>query len=252
MGIVNALDIKNLSVSYNSKTALENIDVAVEPEQLVGIIGPNGAGKSTLIKAVLGLLKPEQGQISFFGQPLKKSHKKIAYVPQQSDIDLDFPITVEEVVLMGRYPHIKWWRRADKKDYEIVTRFLKEVGTEELRNKQIGELSGGQRQRVFLARALTQEADIFFLDEPFSGIDMASEEIIIKLLKKLRDQGKTIFVVHHDLSKVEEYFDSLLLLNKQLISYGKSTEVFNVKALQEAYQGNLTVIPGHSQLVVTC
>ncbi|MBB5174223.1 metal ABC transporter ATP-binding protein [Texcoconibacillus texcoconensis] len=247
-----AVQVKNLSVSYYGHTALEDISFEASPKQLIGIIGPNGAGKSTLIKAIMGMVSKNDGEVTALGQSISKVRKRIAYVPQRSMIDFDFPVLVEDVVVMGSYPHLKWWKRPGKKEREIALDCLRQVGMLEYRKRQIGELSGGQQQRVFLARALAQDGDVFFLDEPFAGIDVSSENIIIDLLRKLRDEGKTIFVVHHDLSKVEEYFDSLMLLNKKLIGYGDKAKVFQPDLVSEAYNGNIAMLSDEGgKMVVT-
>ena len=244
------LKVSNLSVSYNGKIAFSNISFTADPSQIIGIIGPNGAGKSTLIKAIMGLVQVDEGSIEIMNQHLTKTYKKIAYVPQRSLIDFDFPVLVEDVVLMGRFPHLKWWEFPGKKDYEMVMKCLEQVDMVKYRKRQIGQLSGGQQQRVFIARALAQEAELFFLDEPFAGIDMASENMIMTLLKDLRDKGKTLFVVHHDLSKAEIYFDSLILLKNKLIAYGNKDEVFQIDRLKEAYDGKVATFPGQEQLMV--
>lgn len=242
--------VENLAVSYNGKNVFSNISLSVEPKQLVGIIGPNGAGKSTLMKAIMGLIKVDRGSVKINNDSISKSRHKIAYVPQRNSIDLDFPLLVEDVVMMGRFSHIKWWCFPSNDDKEKVTEALKKVSMVEYRHRQIGQLSGGQQQRVFLARALAQEAEIFFLDEPFAGIDMTSESMIMTLLKELRDSGKTLFVVHHDLSKAESYFDSLVLLKNKLIAYGKKEEVFQVDRLKEAYDGKVAMFADKNGLMV--
>ncbi|MDQ0338176.1 ABC-type Mn2+/Zn2+ transport system ATPase subunit [Caldalkalibacillus uzonensis] len=236
------VEVQNLSVAYHDEMALQQVSFTVTNQTLVGIIGPNGAGKSTLIKAIMGLVPSLTGKVTIFNQPVSKVRKRIAYVPQRNTIDQDFPVLVEDVVLMGRYPHLKWWQRPTAKDRQIAEQCLEQVGMLNLRKRQIGELSGGQQQRVFLARALAQEADLFFLDEPFAGIDITSEQIIINLLRTLREKGKTLFVVHHDLSKVEEYFDQIVLLNKQLIGYGAKEEVFQLDLISKAYNGQVALV----------
>ncbi|MCZ0704437.1 ABC-type Mn2+/Zn2+ transport system ATPase subunit [Natronobacillus azotifigens] len=250
MGASKAIEVSDLSVSYHGQKALEDISFSIEQQQLVGIIGPNGAGKSTLMKAVLGLIISCKGKITVLDRNINTVRKKVAYVPQRNDLDMDFPVLVEDVVLMGRFPHLTWYGRPKEKDREIARKCLDQVGMSEYRRRQIGELSGGQQQRVFLARALAQEADIFFLDEPFAGIDVTSERIIIDMLKSLRDQGKTLFVVHHDLSKVESYFDHLILLNKRLVAYGKPDEVASVDNIEEAYRGSAIILSGENGKVV--
>ncbi|MCE5318703.1 MAG: metal ABC transporter ATP-binding protein, partial [Parachlamydia sp.] len=202
---------------------------------LVGIVGPNGAGKSTFIKTALGLVQPLAGRIEFFGLPLKKVRKRVAYVPQRETVDWNFPITVRDLVLMGRYGQLglfRWPRQADKMSAE---RYLDMVGMAQYANRQISQLSGGQQQRVFIARALLQDADLFFLDEPFSGIDMATEKVVMELLHQLKQKGKTVFVVHHDLNTVERYFDWMILLNMRLVAAGPTSEVFHAESLYATF-----------------
>lgn len=235
------IDVQHLSVSYYGKHVLEDVSFSFQTGKLIGILGPNGAGKSTLIKAMIGLIPKEAGTINIVNQPLKHVRKKIAYVPQRSNIDWDFPIVVKDTVLLGTYPKLALFRRPSKADHDWALQCLRKVGMEAFQNNQIGELSGGQQQRVFIARALAQNADYFFLDEPFVGVDAASEAVIIDILKELRDEGKTVFVVHHDLSKVESYFDEIILLNKLLVAYGPVPHVFKPEWLQQAYK-----IPFHT------
>ncbi|WP_026689227.1 metal ABC transporter ATP-binding protein [Alteribacter aurantiacus] len=249
MSLHETIDVRELSVHYHGHLALKNINFSVDKGQLIGVIGPNGAGKSTLIKAILGLEK-SNGDVSVFGETIKTYRKQISYVPQRNTIDWDFPVRVEDVVLMGRYAHIPWYKRSSKRDRELAKEALVKVGMEEFSKRQIGELSGGQQQRVFIARALAQNADVFFLDEPFVGIDVKSEEIIVNLLHQLRDSGKTIFVVHHDLSKVEKYFDQLILLNQELISAGAVKDVYTPEFLKRAYQGSAAVLDDKDGIVV--
>lgn len=235
------VEVKQLTVSYDGNEVVQNISFSFDTGQLIGVIGPNGAGKSTLMKAMLGLIHRNSGQIKIHNESLEKFRKKIAYVPQRTNIDWDFPILVRDTVLLGTYPHLGLFKRPGKKEKELAAHCLREVGMEDYAKRQIAELSGGQQQRVFLARALAQQADFFFLDEPFVGIDVASEKVIIGILQKLRDEGKTIFVVHHDLSKVEEYFDALILINKQLIQSGAVKNVITPELMTKAYSmdGNL-------------
>ncbi|AQU79482.1 MULTISPECIES: metal ABC transporter ATP-binding protein [Planococcus] len=240
--MVPAVKVENIQVSYFGRPAIEAIDLTLEQGKVLGIIGPNGAGKSTLLKALLNLVSIDQGSIEIFGETLKENRKRIAYVPQRNQYDWDFPIHVLDTVLIGTYPNLGIFKRPKKKDKEWAYECLKKVGMEEFSNRQIGELSGGQQQRVFLARALAQKADIFFLDEPFVGIDVSSEEMIVKLLKDLRDQGKTVVVVHHDLSKANEYFDELLLLNKQVIQFGNPQQVLRPEVMRKAYESELSFL----------
>lgn len=239
--MIQSLDIKNLSVSYGDNKVLDDINMSMDNGKLIGIIGPNGAGKSTFLKAALGLIPKDSGEVLFCGEPLNKVRTKIAYKPQSSLIDWDFPITVEDTVLLGTYPKLGLFKRPGQKEKDLAMECLEQVGMEDFSTRQINELSGGQQQRVFLARSLAQEAECFFLDEPFVGIDMASEKIMIDILKKLRDQGKTIFVVHHDLMKVGNYFDDVILLNKNLIAAGPVKDVFTPKLVEEAYGTQLSL-----------
>ncbi|SDO34417.1 metal ABC transporter ATP-binding protein [Halobacillus aidingensis] len=232
-----ALSIKNLHVSYYGNEAVKEVSLTVHPGNLVGIIGPNGAGKSTFLKAMLNLIPRDKGEIKLLGKTVKEVRKKIAYVPQRNDIDWDFPITVLDAVLIGTYPNLKLFKRPNKKDKEWAMECLRRVGMEDFSKRQIGELSGGQQQRVFLARALAQKAELFFLDEPFVGVDVSSEETIVRILKELCWQGKTVIVVHHDLSKANDYFNQLILLNKELIGFGSVQEVFQTEIIEKAYQG---------------
>lgn len=234
--MIQTIDVNDLNVSYYGKEVVKNASFSVERGKLIGIIGPNGAGKSTLMKAVLGLIPKDRGEVSFSGATLKETRKKIAYVPQRSNIDWDFPILVKDAVLLGTYPNLGIFHRPKKQHKVLALDCLEQVGMAEFAKSQIGELSGGQQQRVFLARALAQKADYFFLDEPFVGIDVSSEEIIITILKKLRDSGKTLFVVHHDLTKVQSYFDDLILINKEIIGAGPVADVFHPELMQTAYQ----------------
>lgn len=237
-----ALQVENLSVSYRGNLAIDNINFTIKQGNLVGIIGPNGAGKSTLIKAILQLIKSDCGTVKIFNDDLKNVRQKLAYVPQRTQIDWDFPITVIDTVLIGTYPKLGIWRRPKRSEKDWAYECLQQVGMENYAKKQIGELSGGQQQRIFLARALAQRADIFFLDEPFVGIDIASEGTIIKILKQLRNEGKTIFVIHHDLTNVKKYFDKVILLNKQLIKYGPVAEVFIKEYLTATFKAEYSIM----------
>lgn len=240
--MIPAIKLQNVDVSYYGRTAIEGVDLTLEQGKVLGIIGPNGAGKSTLLKALLNLVSIDKGSIEILGETLKENRKRIAYVPQRNEYDWDFPIHVLDAVLIGTYPNLGIFKRPKKKDKEWAYECLKKVGMEDFSHRQIGELSGGQQQRVFLARALAQKADIFFLDEPFVGIDVSSEQMIVKLLKDLRDQGKTVVVVHHDLSKANEYFDELLLLNKQVIEYGSPQQVLKPEIMRRAYESELSFL----------
>ena len=240
--MTHALAVENITVSYHGRSAIEAIDLTLERGNILGIIGPNGAGKSTLLKAILNLISIDSGSIKIFGGSLKENRNRIAYVPQRNQYDWDFPIHVMDAVLIGTYPSLGIFKRPKKSDKAWALECLEKVGLAQYANRQIGELSGGQQQRVFLARALAQKADLFFLDEPFVGIDMASEGMIVKLLKDLRDEGKTVVVVHHDLSKAKEYFDELLLLNKQLVQFGRPAEVLRPEVMRKAYESELAFL----------
>ncbi|WP_054949311.1 metal ABC transporter ATP-binding protein [Numidum massiliense] len=231
-----AMSVHNLYVSYYGNEVIHDVSFSVQPHNLVGIIGPNGAGKSTMLKAVLGLVPKDRGEIEIFGQAVRDVRNKVAYVPQRSDIDWDFPITVLETVLLGTYPSLGVFRRPRKKEKKWARQCLETVGMQDFANRQIGELSGGQQQRVFIARALAQNADLFFLDEPFVGIDVTSEEMIVSILKELRDAGKTVLVVHHDLSKVNNYFNELIVINKELVGCGPVEQVFQPEVMLKAFQ----------------
>ena len=236
------ISIKGLSVSYEKKRVLTNIFLNFKAGNLYGVIGPNGAGKSTLFKAILGLIDINAGTIKIEGEPIKTKRKKVVYVPQKSEVDWSFPATVYDIVLMGRYPHKKIFQRQNTEDYSIAMEALEEVGISDLKDRQIGALSGGQQQRVFIARALCQQAEIFLLDEPFVGVDMTTEEHIIKILKKLASQGKTLLVVHHDLSTVPEYFNKVLLLNQRKIAFGDTDVAFTAEHIAQAYSGQLPIL----------
>ena len=236
------VNVSNLTVSYYGNEVIRNISFTFNTGNLIGIIGPNGAGKSTLMKAILGLIPRDSGKIGICGQPVKSIRKNIAYVPQRSNIDWDFPILVRDTVLLGTYPKLGIFRRPKKSDKEWAQHCLEKVGMQNFSKRQIAELSGGQQQRIFLARALAQKADFFFLDEPFVGIDVASEEMIIRILKNLRDEGKTVFVVHHDLTKVEDYFNELILINKELIESGPVQNVIRPELMTKAYSMDFNLL----------
>jgi len=232
---MNAAKVEKLTVNYDKTPVLWEVDFEIPEKQLVGVIGPNGAGKSTLLKTMLGILKPLSGSVSLFGQSYKEVRKKVAYVPQRTSVDWNFPINVLDVVLMGRYGKLgplKWIKKGDR---NAAKEALERVGMLSFAERQISELSGGQQQRVFLARALLQEADLYFMDEPFAGIDMATEKALIELLISLKAEGKTMLIVHHDLTTVKSYFDWVILLNSCLIACGPVQQVFNEENLKKAY-----------------
>lgn len=234
-----AIEVRNLTVSYGASPALLDVSVAIEPDQLVGVIGPNGSGKSTLIKAILGFVPPDVGEVRIAGQLVDKVKGQVAYVPQRGAVDWDFPITVQEVALMGRYQKIPWYRSPAKADREATLEALSMVRMEDFAQRQIGQLSGGQQQRVFLARALAQGADILLLDEPFAGVDAATERAILDVLERAKKAGKTLVVVHHDLATAAEYFDNLILLKQRLYAYGPPRVVLQEELLSQVYEGRL-------------
>jgi manganese/zinc/iron transport system ATP- binding protein len=236
------LEIHDLTVAYHKKPVLWGVDLAVPPGKLVGIVGPNGAGKSTLIKAAMGLLPVSSGWVKVFGEPVAKNFRRVGYVPQRESVDWDFPVSVMDVVLMGRYGKLGLLRRPTAADRDKARECLDKVKMLPYANRQISNLSGGQQQRVFLARALAQESDLYFMDEPFAGVDAATEAAIIALLHELRAAGKTLLVVHHDLPTARNYFDMLLLLNMRVVAFGPTEEVFNYETLQKTYGGRLTIL----------
>ena len=236
------ISIEDLSFSYERKRVLSNIYLKVEPGHIYGVLGPNGAGKSSLFKAILGLLDITSGDIQVNGLPIEAMRKEVVYVPQKSEVDWNFPATVYDVVLMGRYPHKKVFTRINAADHAKAKAAMAELDILDLQKRQIGELSGGQQQRVFLARALCQEAEIFLLDEPFVGVDITTEEKIIQVLKNLAAEGKTLLVVHHDLSTVQAYFDQVILINQRLVAYGPTSEVYVEDNIAKAYGGQLPIL----------
>jgi manganese/zinc/iron transport system ATP- binding protein len=236
------LEVHDLTIAYRHTPVVYGVDFVVPAGQMVGIIGPNGAGKSTLLRGIMGLLPLSNGWVQFFGDTLARSRRRIGYVPQRESVDWDFPVCAADVVLMGRYGHMGLWQRPSTADQAVAAECLAMVGMQAFAGRQIGELSGGQQQRVFLARALAQRSDLYLLDEPFAGVDAATETIIIQILRQLRDQGKTILAVHHDLPTARQYFDRLLLLNQHRVAYGPTAEVFTYDNLQRAYGGRLTLL----------
>ncbi|WP_299151709.1 metal ABC transporter ATP-binding protein [uncultured Tateyamaria sp.] len=234
------LAIRGMTVSYGQNPAVFSVDVTVRAGAMTAIVGPNGAGKSTLLKATLQVIKPLAGTVSVFGKPLAQMRDRIAYVPQRASVDWDFPTRVIDVVLMGMYRQLGLLGRVRRHHHEAAMASLTRVGMADFATRQIGQLSGGQQQRVFLARALAQEADIYVLDEPFAGVDAATEKAIIAVLKELRDAGRTVLAVHHDLVTVPEYFDDVVLLNTQVVAAGPVAEVFTDANLQATYGGRLT------------
>jgi len=234
-----AIVVNDLTVAYRDRPVLWDIDVVVPPGVLMAIVGPNGAGKTTLIKAILGLVQSAAGEVMIFGKPYKEQRRLVGYVPQRGSVDWDFPTTVLDVVMMGRYGALGWFRRPGRTERDAAMRALEHVGMAELSGRQISQLSGGQQQRVFLARALVQDAAVYLMDEPFQGVDARTEHAIVGLLQELRGQGKTVVVVHHDLQSVPEYFDWVMLLNVRRIALGPVSEVFNEENLRLTYGGKL-------------
>ena len=233
------LAVTGLTVAYARKPVLWNIDFTANPGRLGAIVGPNGAGKSTFLKATLGLVPALAGEVWVFGEPLSRQRHRVAYMPQRSDVDWDFPASSIDVVVMGLYRQIGWLRPVRRRHREEAMSYLETVGMADFAQRQIGQLSGGQQQRVFLARSLAQKADLYFMDEPFAGVDAATEKAIVKVLDDLKSDGKTVLVVHHDLETVYEYFDDVLLLNIRKITSGAVEDVFTEEALQRAYGGRL-------------
>jgi manganese/zinc/iron transport system ATP- binding protein len=239
------LEVERLTVSYNTP---DNVVVAeasftVSGPGLIGIIGPNGAGKSTLIKAIVGAITPDAGAVRVVGQTGRAALAALTYVPQRGAVDWDFPVTVRDVVEQGRWGQRGLLGRLTSEDRDLIDGALERVGLTALASRQIGELSGGQQQRVFLARALAQRGQVYLLDEPFVGVDAATEAAIIAVLRELREQGRAILVVHHDLSTAPGYFDEILLLNRSVVAWGPTREVFTRELLQRAYGGKLAVLP---------
>ncbi|MCY7876332.1 manganese ABC transporter ATP-binding protein MntB [Bacillus spizizenii] len=236
------VELDNVTVAYHKKPVLQEISLQVPEGKLIGIIGPNGAGKSTLIKTILGLVPRASGDISIYGKDYKDQRTRIGYVPQRGSVDWDFPTNALDVVLMGRYGRIGLLKRPKKADVDMAKAALEKVGMLDYAKRQISQLSGGQQQRVFLARALCQDADIYFMYEPFAGVDAATERAIMTLLAELKEKGKTVLVVHHDLQTAEDYFDWILLLHLRKIAFGPAENVFTIENLQKTYGGRLTFL----------
>jgi manganese/zinc/iron transport system ATP- binding protein len=232
-----AIEVTDLTVAYGAKPVLWDIDLSVPPGTLMAVVGPNGAGKTTLIKAILGLIPAAAGQVLIYGKPYEEQRDLVGYVPQRGSVDWDFPTSVLDVVTMGRYGALGWFRRPGKEQRRQALEALDKVGMADYANRQISQLSGGQQQRTFLARALVQDARVYFMDEPFQGVDATTERAIITLLKELRAAGKTVVVVHHDLQTVQEYFDWVTLLNVRRIASGPVDEVFTEENLRLTYGG---------------
>jgi manganese/zinc/iron transport system ATP- binding protein len=244
-----ALETHDLTVAYHQRPVLYGVDLAVPPGRLVGIMGPNGAGKSTLIKAIMGIIPPIGGWVKIFGEPARHALTRVGYVPQRESVDWDFPVNVMDVVIMGRYGRLGLCRRPRAADREIARACLEKVGMLPYADRQIANLSGGQQQRVFLARALAQESDLYLMDEPFAGVDATTEAAIVTLLQELKARGKTILVVHHDLTSARQYFDMMILINMRLVAFGETADVFTTELLQKTYGGRLTILSEMAQEV---
>lgn len=243
------LEIHDMTVAYHRKPVLWDIDLTVPESSLIAILGPNGAGKSTLMKACLGLIQKASGRVDIYGLPYEKQRSLVGYVPQRESVDWDFPVSALDVVLMGRYGHLGWFKRPTQEDREFAMDCLRKVAMEDYAHRQISQLSGGQQQRIFLARALAQEAKLYFMDEPFAGVDAATEKAILNLLNELKTQGKTVIVVHHTLQTVKEYFDYVILLNMRVVAHGPIDEVFTDENLHKTYGGRLALLEQAAQAV---
>jgi len=236
------LSVEHLSMRYHHKPVLTDVSFTIPEGKTIAIVGPNGAGKSTLLKGIMGLAPSIEGSVKFFGEPLENKRLSTAYVPQREEIDWDFPINVMDVVLMGRHGHLKLWQRPSEIDRKIAEKALKDLQMWDFRDRQISQLSGGLQQRVFLARALAQQANLYLMDEPFAGVDVATEKAIIELFKNLKAQGKTIICVHHDLNTVGEYFDWIIFINARLVAYGPAKDVLTNDNLNKTYGGRLSLL----------
>jgi len=246
-----AISLRNVSVSYERKPAVRNVSLDITAGDRVAVVGPNGAGKSTLIKAVVGLVDLDAGLIQVHGQPVSRVRARVAYVPQRGVIDWDFPVVVRDVVIMGRYGRVGWFRRPTRTDHEIAAHALERMGMQEFSDRQIGELSGGQQQRVFLARALAQEADVLLLDEPFIGVDASTEKAIFELLDQAHTEGITVVVVNHDLGTVRRHFDRVVLMNARVVAYGPPEEALDPELVRKTYGGRLTMLETAEQIALT-
>src|SRR5690625_3049223 len=236
------VSVRDLTVAYHRKPVIWDLDLEIPEGKLVGIVGPNGAGKSTLIKACLDLIPVASGKVEFYGKSYKQQRSKVGYVPQRESVDWDFPASALDVVTMGLYGQIGWFRPVRRRHKKIALEALDRVGIADLADRQISQLSGGQQQRVILTRSLAQDAQLYFMDEPVAAVDASTERAIIALLKELKNQGKTTLVVHHDLATVTQYFDWVVLLNMRIVASGPAKEVFTAENLQRTYGGKLTLL----------
>jgi len=237
-----AVELRGVTISYDREPVVVDVSAELRGGRLIGVVGPNGAGKSTLLKAMLGLLSRDSGEVRVLGGEIDDRRGRVVYVPQRSAVDWDFPVTVRDVVMMGRYGRMRWWKRPSRADRAAVRDALEQLGITDLADRHISDLSGGQQQRTFLARAVAQGGDVWLLDEPFVGVDAATESAIIETLYRLRDDGCCVVVVHHDLSTVRSTFDDLLLLNRELTAFGPVEDVFTPENLQATYGGRLTML----------
>ena len=237
-----ALAVDDLTVAYDENPAIWDIDLAVPEGVLMGVVGPNGAGKSTLIKAVLNLIPRAAGTVAFYGKPYERARSLVGYVPQRGSVDWDFPTSVLDVVTMGLYGKLGWFRRPGKRERALARYALEQVGMADFAERQISQLSGGQQQRTFLARALVQDAQIYFMDEPFAAVDAVTESAIVSILQALNRRGKTVLVVHHDLQTVAQYFDWVTLLNVEVIASGPTAETFTLENLRKTYGGRVAYL----------
>ncbi len=243
------LSVHAMTVAYHRKPVLWDVDLDLPARSLIAVVGPNGAGKSTLIKACLGLVPMAAGRVEFWGQPFERVRSRVGYVPQRESVDWDFPVSALDVVCMGRYRSIGWFRPVSRRHKQAALDCLAEVGMADFAKRQISQLSGGQQQRVFLARALAQEADLYFMDEPFAGVDAATERAIVAILRRMREQGRTLVCVHHDIQTVPEYFDHAVMLNMRVVAAGPVNEVFTRETLHRTYGGKLTLLTEATEAV---
>ncbi len=241
------LSIHALTVAYQRRPVLWDVDLDVPERSIVGVIGPNGAGKSTLLKACLGLIPVSSGKVNIYGKPYEEQRALVGYVPQRESVDWDFPVSALEVVMMGTFGRLGWFRRAGKRERAHARESLDAVGLADEAHQQIGQLSGGQQQRVFLARALAQSAQLYLMDEPFASVDAATEQAIIAVLRRMRSEGRTVIVVHHDLETAREYFDWVILLNTRVVAAGPTATTMTHERLRETYGGRLTVLDEAAQ-----
>ena len=245
-----AIEVHDLTVAYREQPVLWDVDLHLPAGRLIAVVGPNGAGKSTLLKAMLDLVNPVTGWVKFFGEPYARQRDKVGYVPQRESVDWDFPTSAVDVVTMGLYGKVGWFRRPGRREREAAMAALDQVGMAAFAGRQISQLSGGQQQRVFLARALAQDARLILMDEPFAGVDATTERAILELLRSMRDLGKTVVAVHHDLQTVAEYFDHIAMLNMRLVASGPMATTFNDENLQRTYGGRLTALTRAAEAVL--